>query len=56
MGLMKLCQSRPELADLGVVVSLGFADLGVVLGGVVVVAGFWMVEWVTEWRKRRKEK
>ena len=42
MGLMKLCQSRPELADLGVVVSLGFADLGVVVG-----LGFWMVEWVT---------
>uniref|UniRef100_A0A2N9GJV9 Uncharacterized protein n=1 Tax=Fagus sylvatica TaxID=28930 RepID=A0A2N9GJV9_FAGSY len=25
------------------------------LGGVVVVAGFWMVEWVTEVEKRRRK-
>uniref|UniRef100_A0A2N9J1P2 Uncharacterized protein n=1 Tax=Fagus sylvatica TaxID=28930 RepID=A0A2N9J1P2_FAGSY len=43
------------LADLSVVMGLGFADLGVVLGGVVVVAGFWMVEWITEVEKRRRK-
>uniref|UniRef100_A0A2N9IAA8 Uncharacterized protein n=1 Tax=Fagus sylvatica TaxID=28930 RepID=A0A2N9IAA8_FAGSY len=33
----------------------GLANLGVVLGGVVVVAGFWMVEWVTGVEKRRRK-